>query len=108
MSYDRVLAERVRNRLQGRDGITELELFGAPAFLTSGHLTVGLHGGDLIVRVGREATDAALLRPGARPFDITGRSIEGWVLVHGDFLDDEALDDWLARASAVARAPRTM
>lgn len=104
MTYDSDLADRIRRRLAPVGGVTELEMFGAPAFLRSGHMMVGLHGSDLIVRVGTQHTDAALLQPGARPFDITGRQIDGWVLVHGAFLDDKALDDWLATASQVVRA----
>ena len=104
MTYDTDLADRVRQRLARTAGVTELEMFGAPAFLESGHMMVGLHGGDLIVRVGTDHTDAALLRPGARPFDITGRQIDGWVLVHGAFLDDEALEGWLAQAAQVVGA----
>jgi len=38
---------------------------------------------DLIVRVGRERYEEALARPGARPFDVTGRPMTGWVFVDG-------------------------
>ena len=98
VAFDEVLADRLRERLQGRAGVTEKEMFGGPAFLTYGNMTVGVHEDDLIVRVGPEASQAALDRPGVRPFDITGRSMRGWVLVAGQYLDDEHLGRWLAEA----------
>ncbi|WP_030438352.1 TfoX/Sxy family protein [Actinoplanes subtropicus] len=100
MAYDDVLAERLRERLRGRAGVTEKKMFGGLAFLTYGNMTVGVHGDDLIVRIAPEATPAALDRPGVRPFDITGRPMRGWVLVAGEHLDDEHLDRWLAEAEA--------
>jgi len=54
-------------------------------------MTVGVHGDDLIARIAPKATPAALERPGVRPFDITGRPMRGWVLVAGEYLDDEHL-----------------
>jgi TfoX/Sxy family transcriptional regulator of competence genes len=81
MAYDDVLAERIRDRLRGVDGVTQKRMFGGLAFLTHGNMTVGVIGDDLIVRVGPEATAAALTRPGAREFDMTGRPMKGWILV---------------------------
>jgi hypothetical protein len=37
--------------------------------------------GELVVRVGAEATDDALARPHTRLFDMTGRPMKGWILV---------------------------
>jgi hypothetical protein len=75
-------------------------MFGGLAFLTEGNLTVGVRGDDLLVRVGRDAEDEALARPGARRFHSSGRPMAGWVMVDGAMLDDDALLDWLDRARA--------
>jgi hypothetical protein len=56
-------------------------MFGGLAFLTYGNMTVGVHRDDLVARINPDATEAALERPGVRPFDITGRPMRGWVLV---------------------------
>jgi hypothetical protein len=98
VAYDEVLADRLRERLRDRTGVAEKKMFGGLAFLTHGNMTVGVHGDDLIARISPEATDAALAQPGVRPFDITGRPMRGWVLVAGEHLDDDALDQWLAEA----------
>jgi hypothetical protein len=40
-----------------------------------------------------------LLEPHVKEFDITGRSMKGWVLVKPEGVaDDEALKDWIQRA----------
>jgi TfoX/Sxy family transcriptional regulator of competence genes len=103
MAYDEGLAQRVRERLGDDPGITERRMFGGIAFLVHGNMAVGVTGDDLMVRVGPEATDAALARPGARLFDMTGRPMRGWVVVDGTAVtDDETLDGWLAQGRAFA------
>jgi TfoX/Sxy family transcriptional regulator of competence genes len=98
MAYDETLAERLRERLSGTDGIAEKKMFGGLAFLTHGHMTVGVSGSDLIVRIPADRTDEALRQPGVRTFGPSGRSMRGWILVAGEELDDEVLGRWLAEA----------
>ena len=106
MAYDEALAERVRDRVRDRIGVAEKKMFGGIGFLTYGNMTVGVHGDDLVVRISPTDNDAALAKPGVRPFDITGRPMRGWVLVAGETLDDDVLDRWIAEAgSFVATLP---
>jgi TfoX/Sxy family transcriptional regulator of competence genes len=97
MAYDEGLAERIRGRLGRTDAVevTETRMFGGIAFLEHGNMVVGVSGPDLMVRVGPDATDDALTRPGARLFDMTGRPMRGWVVVDGAVLDDDALVSWI-------------
>jgi hypothetical protein len=99
VAFDEVLADRLRDRLRDRPGVTEKKMFGGLAFLTDGNMTVGVHRDDLIARISPEATERALARPGVRPFDITGRPMRGWVLVAGEHLDDDVLDHWIGEAT---------
>lgn len=98
MAFDEALAERIRDRVRDADGVHEKKMFGGLAFLTHGNMTVGVHRDDLIVRIASDETADALTEPGARPFDITGRPMRGWILVAGDALDDDVLDGWIQRA----------
>ncbi|MET0416842.1 MAG: TfoX/Sxy family protein [Actinoplanes sp.] len=98
MAYDEALADRLRERLTD-PAVTAKKMFGALAFLTNGHMTVGVHADELIVRLGPEAIPAALERPGVRPFVVGGRPMKNWVLVAGEMLDDAELDSWVSEAS---------
>ncbi|MEU6201441.1 TfoX/Sxy family protein [Streptomyces sp. NPDC047061] len=103
MAYDEGLAERIRRHLGADPDITEKRMFGGVAFLHSGNMAVGVTGDDLMVRVGPEATDAALARPGARIFDMTGRPMRGWVVVASSAVtEDGVLSEWIGQGYAFA------
>jgi hypothetical protein len=59
-------------------------------------MACGVHKDELIVRVGSEGFVDALNRPGARPFDITGKPMNGWVMVKPTGIEtDQALREWI-------------
>ena len=97
MAYDEVLAERVRDLLAAREGLTERKMFGGIGFMIGGNMACGASsGGDLIVRVDPEDYERALGEPGVREFDMTGRRMRGWILVDpGSVADDESLVGWV-------------
>ncbi|MFE2971823.1 hypothetical protein ACFXKC_51300 [Streptomyces sp. NPDC059340] len=60
-------------------------------------------GDDLMVRVGPDATEQALARPGTRTFDMTRRPMRGWVVVAGSAAaEDEVLGEWIDKRCAFA------
>jgi hypothetical protein len=62
-------------------------------------IRLGVWQDSLIVRLGDEQGEEALLEPHVKPFDITGTAMKGWVLVEPDGLaDDAALRGWVQRA----------
>jgi TfoX/Sxy family transcriptional regulator of competence genes len=81
MPYDQALAGRIRAELTGLPGLEEKKMFGGVGFMLGGNMAFGVHGDDLIVRVGPDEYEASLTQPGARPFDMTGRPMSGWVMV---------------------------
>ena len=98
MAVDEVLAGRVREALDGMDGLDEKRMFGGLAFLLNGNMAVGVHGEDLIVRLAPEQTDDALAEEHVRVFDMTGRPMKGWVLVGpGATESEEELGAWVTR-----------
>ncbi|MGE5293101.1 MAG: TfoX/Sxy family protein [Micromonosporaceae bacterium] len=106
MAYDEVLAGRIRDHLRDVAGVTEQKMFGGLAFMTHGHLTVGVYGEGLIARIGADGMYAAVAEPGVRPFDMSGRPMRGIIVVTGDALDDRELERWIGQARAhVATLP---
>ncbi|MFG2030162.1 TfoX/Sxy family protein [Streptomyces sp. NPDC048825] len=103
MAYDEGLAERIHEHLGADPGITEKRMFGGISFLYRGNMAVALRGGDLMVRVGPDATEAALARPGAQVCEMGGRPMRGWILVAASALaEDEALSAWIDEGYAFA------
>jgi hypothetical protein len=105
MAYDEELAHRVRELVTHEEGLSEMAMFGGLAFLLDGNMSVGLSSrGELMVRVGPWATDEALSRPHTRLFDMRGRPLRGWVLVHRDGLKTKRqLSGWVRRGVTFAR-----
>jgi len=81
MGYDKELAEKIKALLEGQKGIDEKKMFGGVCFLLQGNMALGVLNSDLIVRVGPESYGESLRFPDARPFDITGKALKGWIMV---------------------------
>src|SRR5579871_1583986 len=100
MAFSEELAERIRQQLARRKNVEEKKMFGGVGFLLNGNMLVGVWKDSLIVRLGPDNYDDALLEPHVREFDITGRPMKGWVLVESEGVeDDEQLAGWIGRAT---------
>jgi hypothetical protein len=75
VAYDEDLANRIRELIGGRPGLTEQPMFGGLAFPINGHMAVAAsRQGGLLVRVG--------------PDDVrTKRELEKWVRVGTEYAD---------------------
>ena len=106
MAIDEGLAERIREVL-GAVRTTERKMFGGLAFMSRGHMFVGISREALMVRVGPAAYMESLRRPSAREMDFTGRPMKGYVFVDPPgFESDDALAYWVqAGLSFVATLP---
>ena len=102
MAYDEQLAARVRALLADRADVSERKMFGGLTFMLRGHMCCGVNGDELIVRLDPEREDEALARPHARPMDLTGRPMRGFITVQPDGLQGSRLNLWVQEA--VARA----
>ena len=104
MAFSEELAERIRRRLARRKGIEEKKMFGGVGFLLNDNLLVGVRKESLIVRLGPEEGEEALKEPHVSEFNITGRSMKGWVLVAPEGVDgDDQLKGWIERAVKFVR-----
>lgn len=108
MAYDEALAERVRAIVGARADVTERKMFGGIGFMVGGNMACGVSStSELIVRPDPEDYERALAEPGAHAFNLTGRSMKGWVLVDPEAVaSDEELAGWVdAGADYAASLP---
>lgn len=106
MAYDEDLANRIRELIAGEPGITEQRMFGGLAFLVAGNMSVAASGrGGLMVRIDPEATEALVTKPHARPFEMRGRAMQGWLRVDAEGLRTKRqLQPWVRRGVTYARS----
>lgn len=104
MVYDEGLSQRIRELIRDTDGIEEKKMFGGIGFLLNGHMACGVNKEELIIRVGPDYYQQALLQTGAKVFDLTGRAMTGWVAVQSPgYQRDADLEDWVNRGLGFAR-----
>jgi TfoX/Sxy family transcriptional regulator of competence genes len=106
VAYDEDLANRIRELVADQAGVTERKMFGGLAFLIGGHMAVSASGrGGLLLHVDRADTDELLAKPHAQPFEMRGRTMEGWVRVEAEGLTSKRqLERWVARGVTHARS----
>ena len=99
MAYDEALALRVRRALADRTNIGETKMFGGICFMLNGNMLCGVDRARLMFRVGKDQAIEALSRAGARPMDITGKPMAGFVFVDPAQCDSRQLKSWIAFAA---------
>jgi TfoX/Sxy family transcriptional regulator of competence genes len=99
MAFNEALAERIRHGLVRKKGIEDRKMFGGIGFLLHGNMLVGVWKNSMIVRVGADSYDEALLEAHVREFDITGKPMKGWLMVEPQGVEDDGqVKAWLQRA----------
>ncbi len=98
MAYDQEITRRLQEILKDQP-VIEKKMFGGVGFLINGNMLCGVHGDNLIVRVGPAFYEECLTRKFTKPFDMTGRPMTGWVEVIPDGLkSNENLNTWVDKA----------
>lgn len=105
MPYDEELAGRIRALLADEAGVTEQRVFGGLAFLAGGNLAVAASGqGGLLVRVDPQESEELVRTTSARPMEMRGRSMPGWLRVESAAVAaPEDLRAWVERGVSFAR-----
>jgi TfoX/Sxy family transcriptional regulator of competence genes len=106
MAYDEDLANRIRELVHTETGVAEKRMFGGLAFLIDGNMCVSASGqGGLLLRIDPAENDALLGRPYATPFEMRGRTMQGWLRIDPEGLRTKRqLERWVARGMAYARS----
>lgn len=100
MSYDRELAEQIRDVLGERDDVSERAMFGGLAFLVGGHMAVCAGSrGQLMVRIDPDEGEHLAATTIAEPTQMRGRPMRGWLdLDTAGFAEPAELATWIERA----------
>jgi TfoX-like protein len=106
MAYDEDLANCIRKLIAGEPDVTEMRMFGGLAFLIGGNMSVAASGqGGLLVRVEPDTTETLLAEPHARPFEMRGRPMDGWLHIDPEGVESERqVAPWVKRGVAYARS----
>ena len=106
MAYDEELADRIRELVSGESDLSEQRMFGGLAFLIGGNMAIGASGqGGILVRVDREQSDELVATTSARPMEMRGRQMSGWLRVDaGDVRTKRELARWVKLGTAYARS----
>ncbi len=98
MAYDEELAERVRELISARPGVSERKMFGGIGWMLGGNMAVGVMSDSrLMVRMEPEEVEAACREPHVHEFGREGaKPMKGFVVVDQDAVeDDAALERWI-------------
>jgi len=105
MAYDAELADRIRELLSDERGVTEKKMFGGLAFLIGGNMAIAASGqGGLLVRADPAQSDRLVATTSARPMEMRGRSMQGWLRVDSDDVRTKRqLSRWVTVGTRTAR-----
>src|ERR671922_3105758 len=106
MAFDVDLAERMRDLLAAEPDLTEKKMFGGLAFLIGGNMAVAASGqGGVLVRVDPAETDRLVATTSARPMEMRGKEMRGWLRVDsGDVGTEHELAAWVEIGTSYARS----
>ena len=106
MAYDEALATRIRELIGDEPGLTEQKMFGGLAFLIGGNMAIATSGqGGILVRADPDQPDEVVATTPARPMEMRGREVRGWLRVAADDVGTvPELAEWVELGTAYARS----
>lgn len=99
MAYSEDIDRRIASIVKAWQDVERRKMFGGTCHLLHGNIFCGVHKDRLILRLGEERAAELLGDDHVEEFDITGRTMKGWVMVSEDaFRTDRELAQWLSLA----------
>ena len=87
MAYDEHLADRIAHILDDKGvEFEEKKMMGGLCFMVDGKMCIGISKDEMMARIGPDAYEDALKKPGCKEMKFTGRAMKGFV-----FIEPEAL-----------------
>jgi hypothetical protein len=81
MSYNVKLEAMIDAAAKRWQNLEKKKMFGGVGYLLKGNMAFGIWKDFLIVRMDKELGEKSLKGKNVRPFDITGRTMAGWIMV---------------------------
>ena len=106
MAYEEELAARIRELVEDEPGLTEQKMFGGLAFLIHGNMAIAASGqGGLMVRVDPMESDAIIAQSTARPMEMRGKPMRGWLRIDSeDLTTKRQLSRWVTLGMTYSRS----
>jgi TfoX/Sxy family transcriptional regulator of competence genes len=106
VAYDEEVADRIRELVGSEPTLTEKKMFGGLAFLIGGNMAVAASGqGGLLVRVDPDESDELVATTPARPMEMRGREMTGWLRVDSDDVREQPeLARWVELGTTYAKS----
>lgn len=103
------LATDIRAHLASAGTLREVKMFGGTGFMLNENLTAAISKHGLLLRVGKDSHAAAVKKPGARPVEMRGHTMAGYIFVDPETLKGKALKNWLDKAAkfVITLPPKT-
>ena len=103
MAYSEELAQRIRDVIGGRDGVTEKKMFGGIGWMVNGNMACGTMGDNLLVRLDRDDDERILAEPHVALMQMGARTMKGFYTVDAVAIaDDGELARWIDSGAAYA------
>lgn len=104
--FDEGLAERIRELLPSGVRVSEQKMFGGLAFLVGGNMAVAAsHEGGVLVHVDPAEGERLVSTTSARPMEMRGRSMAGWLRVDAEHVRTKPqLRKWVELGTRYARS----
>ena len=106
MAYDEELAGRIRELVSSEPTLTERKMFGGLGFMIGGNMAVAASGqGGLLVRVDPAQSNELVASTKARPMEMRGRQMQGWLRVASEDVGTKhELAKWVDLGTTYARS----
>ncbi len=96
MAYDEHLGNRVAQLLDDKKiAYIAKKMMGGLCFMVEDKMCVGIVKDDLMARIGLEAYEAALQKPGCKEMNFTGRTMKGYVFLDSSLSYAKVPQKWL-------------
>ena len=90
MPHNEELESRIKKVVSRWKNTDDKKMFGGVCHLQNGNMFCGVYKDFLILRLGEGRAEEVLTHSFARPFDITGRKMKGWVMLDAQGCENDA------------------